>query len=358
MNKFIKLIINTVYGDIVSPYFQLGNTIVGNNITGRARAMAWYMEKALHGIQTITDRRCFELNRVVKLRYVLTNIKYNRIRRLGKQKDLTLGPLLERKIRNQDRPYLDLEKIAIKTNEHIQKTFPRTNIIAKYELEVKKIVTGLSTHGASKYQTRIDDKITNTKMRSYKNKKYIIYDPKTKKIKGEKNTIESWLNFIYKNPNKVYREEPFVEKNIIKTNDYKKQMFEPLIKVFIHPTRQIKLRFRYKLPNLQVKVLIFFLQMKFIQPNQLTSYDFLYSIMEELLKPFLLIQNQTVISEAVSIIYPQKKTFKYDLLKLPLFNVKGVIPGRELQERFRTLNVSIRFEGRPMPCNIKVYGIN
>nr|YP_009395111.1 hypothetical protein [Bryothamnion seaforthii]ARW63879.1 hypothetical protein [Bryothamnion seaforthii] len=27
MNEFIKLVVNTVYGDIVSPYFYIGNTI-------------------------------------------------------------------------------------------------------------------------------------------------------------------------------------------------------------------------------------------------------------------------------------------------------------------------------------------
>lgn len=49
MNKFIKLVINTVYGDFVGPYFHSGNTTVGNNITARARSMAWYMEKGFNG---------------------------------------------------------------------------------------------------------------------------------------------------------------------------------------------------------------------------------------------------------------------------------------------------------------------
>lgn len=49
MNKFIKLLINTIYGDLVSLYFYVANTIIGNNITERARSMAWYMEKGLHG---------------------------------------------------------------------------------------------------------------------------------------------------------------------------------------------------------------------------------------------------------------------------------------------------------------------
>jgi hypothetical protein len=66
MNQFIKLMGNTIYGDIVSPYFNIGNTIVGNNITARARSMAWYMEKSFNGYQTIAQGCCFNLNNVVK----------------------------------------------------------------------------------------------------------------------------------------------------------------------------------------------------------------------------------------------------------------------------------------------------
>nr|YP_009398804.1 hypothetical protein [Cliftonaea pectinata]ARW68046.1 hypothetical protein [Cliftonaea pectinata] len=76
MNSFIKLVINTSYGDLVSPYFYIANTIVGNNITARARCMAWYMEKSLHGTQTITDGCSFNINKVTKSRYTLTNKKY------------------------------------------------------------------------------------------------------------------------------------------------------------------------------------------------------------------------------------------------------------------------------------------
>nr|YP_009398497.1 hypothetical protein [Lophocladia kuetzingii]ARW67683.1 hypothetical protein [Lophocladia kuetzingii] len=38
--------------------------------------MAWYMEKALHRTQTITDRCAFDINKIVKSRYKLTNVKY------------------------------------------------------------------------------------------------------------------------------------------------------------------------------------------------------------------------------------------------------------------------------------------
>ncbi len=64
-NDLYKLCINTVYGDMVSPFFKVGNVVVGNNITARARALAWYMEKGLHGWQTITDGCAFDVNRAL-----------------------------------------------------------------------------------------------------------------------------------------------------------------------------------------------------------------------------------------------------------------------------------------------------
>jgi hypothetical protein len=65
LDVLYKLCINTLYGDMVSKFFDNANVIVGNNITGRARALAWYMEKGLNGFQTITDGCQFDLNRVV-----------------------------------------------------------------------------------------------------------------------------------------------------------------------------------------------------------------------------------------------------------------------------------------------------
>ncbi|NES80868.1 MAG: hypothetical protein F6K10_05395 [Moorea sp. SIO2B7] len=68
LNELYKLNINTLYGDMVSPFFDIGNVIVGNNITARARAMAWYMEKGLNGYQTITDGCIFDPNRIITAR--------------------------------------------------------------------------------------------------------------------------------------------------------------------------------------------------------------------------------------------------------------------------------------------------
>lgn len=55
LDQLFKLCVNTLYGDIVSPYFIISNPIVGNNITARARSLAWYMEKGFNGFPTVTD---------------------------------------------------------------------------------------------------------------------------------------------------------------------------------------------------------------------------------------------------------------------------------------------------------------
>lgn len=65
MNTLYKLVINTLYGDMVSQYFKISNVVVGNNITARARAACWYAEKGLYGYQSITDGTAANINIVV-----------------------------------------------------------------------------------------------------------------------------------------------------------------------------------------------------------------------------------------------------------------------------------------------------
>jgi hypothetical protein len=59
-----KLCCNTLYGDMTSKFFDCANTVVGNCVTARARAVVWYSEKGLNALQSITDGGGFELNRV------------------------------------------------------------------------------------------------------------------------------------------------------------------------------------------------------------------------------------------------------------------------------------------------------
>jgi hypothetical protein len=55
MDEMLKLTINTLYGDLVSRFFRIGNTCLGNVITARARMGVWMLAKALGLRQTITD---------------------------------------------------------------------------------------------------------------------------------------------------------------------------------------------------------------------------------------------------------------------------------------------------------------
>ncbi|BAQ63235.1 hypothetical protein GM3708_3641 (plasmid) [Geminocystis sp. NIES-3708] len=64
-NTFYKLCINTTYGILVSKFFDVSNSVVGNNITARCRCMMYYLEKGLNGYQSITDGCIFELDNVV-----------------------------------------------------------------------------------------------------------------------------------------------------------------------------------------------------------------------------------------------------------------------------------------------------
>lgn len=63
-NAGLKLIINATYGVQASSYFDIGNVVVANNITARARGFAWMMAKAFGMYQTITDGGIFNLNTV------------------------------------------------------------------------------------------------------------------------------------------------------------------------------------------------------------------------------------------------------------------------------------------------------
>ena len=60
----LKLQINTLYGVIASPYFPIGNTVVANVITGRARLGDWMMAMALGIFQSVTDGGAYEPSNV------------------------------------------------------------------------------------------------------------------------------------------------------------------------------------------------------------------------------------------------------------------------------------------------------
>lgn len=79
LNVFLKLIINTMYGCIASEFFSIknacvSNVIVGNNITARARCLAWCMAKGFHSAMSITDGGVFDINNVLFYRKKSLNL--------------------------------------------------------------------------------------------------------------------------------------------------------------------------------------------------------------------------------------------------------------------------------------------
>ena len=64
----MKLFVNTGYGVLASPHFNIGNTVVANNITAQIRLAVWQMSKALITCQSITDGGMYEPGRVNRLR--------------------------------------------------------------------------------------------------------------------------------------------------------------------------------------------------------------------------------------------------------------------------------------------------
>lgn len=60
----MKLVSNTLYGVIASPYKVISNTIVANNITAAARCACWCLATATGAFQSITDGAAYNANQV------------------------------------------------------------------------------------------------------------------------------------------------------------------------------------------------------------------------------------------------------------------------------------------------------
>jgi hypothetical protein len=55
LDNVLKIFVNTLYGDLASRFFAVGNVVLANNITARARVGVWMTAKALGLAQCITD---------------------------------------------------------------------------------------------------------------------------------------------------------------------------------------------------------------------------------------------------------------------------------------------------------------
>jgi len=245
LNELYKLCINTIYGDMVSPFFDIGNVVVGNNITARARAMAWYMEKGLNGFQTITDGCAFEINRVIypdKTRltsetllttYIPTDdVNYkvkpiggvDRIETTSGEKGLGITIYQSDKItqleNKQAKKWLE-EKITA----HLKTVFPNIPVIEKFSFEIKDIYDAAAFHGTANYKFRRDLKTEQGKMRSYSKKHsynaYTLTGDDLQLVLTEYKPSEEFLENIMLYPLAVTRSHAYIASKILKTGEYK-----------------------------------------------------------------------------------------------------------------------------------------
>ena len=65
MQEVAKCVNNSIYGVMVSIFYNVGNPIISNFITSAARCYVYLLEKVLFVLQTITDGGVFNINRVL-----------------------------------------------------------------------------------------------------------------------------------------------------------------------------------------------------------------------------------------------------------------------------------------------------
>jgi hypothetical protein len=261
LNNLYKLCINTLYGDMVSPFFMVGNVVVGNNITARARTLAWCMEKGLHGFQTITDGCAFDMNRVLFPRNnrritgeTVVNLYTDQI-----QRHHTFVPLLDKDYLSvtYKTGRLELELVSTwkqcecwqelvqapglvffngnceihlspedslawvnkKSWQHLQDLFPGLDIlhqettdvkgnkrIGQFQFEAKGFYDEIITHGSANYMLgyRGDWSV---KMRSYsKRDQSIVYMGETLLSGGDEGSDEETVKLIEEEGKKVAKE--------------------------------------------------------------------------------------------------------------------------------------------------------
>ncbi|AKG24955.1 hypothetical protein [Calothrix sp. 336/3] len=271
MNTKYKLCVNTVYGDMVSPFFTIGNVVVGNNITARARALVWYMEKGFHGMQTITDGCVFDLNRVLYPRdnrkingsmvvnlYADNKLSHHTFKPLSYNDDLSvtvksyeLGydntgriDLLADFGDDVEPEFIDepIKWINERAMVHLRNLFPEVDVLhglskdlygnlrqGLFEFEAKGFFNSGSFHGSANYSLQAKYKPTKYAMRSYSKNGCKSIDsssenPNDLYIDSEdEKPSENFLNQLY-NPERLTRSPVYIKSRILKIGDYRKNI--------------------------------------------------------------------------------------------------------------------------------------
>ncbi len=272
LDVLFKLCVNTLYGDMVSKFFMISNTITGNNVTARARAMAWYMEKGLHGILTITDGCPLYLNNVLHGKNKRISGESINLHRSGSelhQRNLKAAPLGgveylmkdgEVFIKQPDsEEFVSIGKgadnsfINTKAIEHLQEQFKLVDVLhakttaikVTENLEVKYIPrTGQfsfetkNVHYEGAFHGSANHILVNSEGQEIKNRAYETNKPH-EAVDGDtaeedkitlfdndrygkvNNPGKDFLNQILTNPEAIRRQTPAIKKGILKLKDYK-----------------------------------------------------------------------------------------------------------------------------------------
>lgn len=244
-NELFKLFNNTTFGDMVSPFFDISNACVGNNITARARDLAWRMEKVLGGYQTITDGCAFEPNKVVhpdarRLSAVELVVFNESVHDTNyKLKPLGGADRIEVKL-HEDGLGVTIFKggdvtelnntqakqwLADEALKHLKAIYPEASVLDKFTFEVKDIYDGASFHGTANYKFFKNGHGEKCKMRSYSHKGFKAYklvDDRLELVTDDYHASEEFLDAVQRNPEAVPRSLPFFYTKILKVGEYKR----------------------------------------------------------------------------------------------------------------------------------------
>ncbi|MBP5977562.1 hypothetical protein HW132_33840 [Brasilonema sp. CT11] len=172
VQEFIKLIVNTIYGCIASSYFAgdgtgISNFIVGNNITARARTLAWCMAKGLYSLMSITDGGVFDVNKVAfylqKSLNIFTNVGFEIFQKESRNTVVKIKPLFGYEIPQDELMFKILDKnnhVQDLAWKHLKEQFGELDIFKcdQFSFEVKKLYTNCEIRNKSDY--RLHNRIT------------------------------------------------------------------------------------------------------------------------------------------------------------------------------------------------------
>jgi hypothetical protein len=259
LNVLYKLITNTLYGVSVSPFFQISNVVVGNNITARARVCCWALEKSLNGVQSITDGVAFDINKVVFTSRQNCKLNQENVYGLYRSNDVSKRNIRLKPI-SENGEYINinwgenklkigeniidnaLEYIADMAMKHCSTSFNlkmfkipfskisvendemvKTPINGVFSLEVKDFFKEGLFHGSANYCLKSPSQ-TIIKMRSYETKKHQLIMLKNDSLELSEYPENSPSNYFFKqvdnNSKSVSRGKIFVKQGILKLSDY------------------------------------------------------------------------------------------------------------------------------------------